>query len=121
MAVIYDDGTKEERLNATLNRIGPGAKLEIGTTGMASVLVTFTLDDPPGTASNGLLTFAGFPKTEEASASGTAAAARIRTSGDADRVTGLTVGTSGTDVILDVLSITSGQNVVLNSATITHG
>lgn len=121
MAVIYDDVTKQDRLTTVVTRLGAGAKLEIGTAGMASVLVTYTLEATAGTAVNGLLTFSGFPKTEAASAGGTAAAARIRTSADADRVTGLTVGTAGTDVILDVLSITSGQNVVLNSATITHG
>lgn len=121
MAVIYDNGTKEERLNAVITRLGSGAKLEIGTAGMSTILVTFTLDDPAATASNDLLTFSGFPKTEAAAASGTAAEARIRTSGDDDRVTGLTVGTSSADVILDVLTVTENQNVVLNSATITHG
>lgn len=121
MAVVYDDATKQERLNAVITRLGADAVLEIGDSGFTTTLVTFTLDATAGTASNDVLTFSGFPKTEAASATGTAAEARIRTSGAADRITGLTVGTSGADVILDVLSITSGQNVVLNSATITHG
>ena len=51
---------------------------------------------------------------------GTAAAARIRTGADADVVTGLTVGTSDADIILDSVSITAGQTVTLNSASITH-
>jgi hypothetical protein len=52
---------------------------------------------------------------------GIAAAARIRTaSGGTDVVTGLTVGTSGTDIVLDNLNIATGQTVSINSAAITH-
>ena len=61
--------------------------------------------------------------TVAASAAGTANKAQIKRSaanGAAAHLTGLTVGTSGTDVILDNLSIASGQNVTLSSATITH-
>ena len=72
-----------------------------------------------GLAGAGVLTLSGFPKNATASATGTAAAARIRTGGT-DIITGLTVGTSGADVILDSVSITSGQTVTLNSAVITH-
>lgn len=51
----------------------------------------------------------------------TAAAARIRTSsGGTDIITGFTVGTSGADINLDSVSITSGQTVTISSATITH-
>ena len=70
-------------------------------------------------AAVGVLTLSGFPKNATASATGTAAAARIRTGGT-DIITGLTVGTSGADVILGSVSITSGQTVTLNSAVITH-
>lgn len=122
MAVTYTTALKNTRLDAVVTAIGASGKLEIGTAGMASVLATITLDATAGTTSGGVLTFSGFPKSDSsADATGTAAAARIRTSANADVVTGLTVGTSGTDVILDSTSITSGQVVTLNSATITHG
>jgi hypothetical protein len=55
-----------------------------------------------------------------ASGTGTAAAARIKTSGGTSNLTGLTVGTSGSDINLDSTSITSGQTVTLSSATIQH-
>lgn len=56
-----------------------------------------------------------------ADATGTAAAARIRTaSGGDDIITGLTVGLSAADVILDSVSITAGQTVTINSAVFTH-
>lgn len=122
MAVTYTTALKNTRLDAVVTAIGASGKLEIGTAGMASVLATITLDATAGTTSAGVLTFSSFPKSDSsADATGTAAAARIRTSANADVVTGLTVGTSGTDVVLDSTSITSGQVVTINSATITHG
>jgi hypothetical protein len=121
MAVTYTTAVKNARLNAVANEIGNSGKLEIGTSGMAAVLATFTLNSPAaGSASSGVLTLSGFPKTVAASSSGTAAAARIRKSDNTDVITGLTVGTSAADIILDSTSITSGQNVTINSATITH-
>jgi hypothetical protein len=122
MAVTYTTAVKNARLDAVTTQIGTTGKLEIGTAAMASILVSISLNNPAAAASSGaVLTFSGFPKTVAASATGTAAAARIRTAtGGTDIVTGLTVGTSGSDINLDSTSITSGQNVTINSATITH-
>jgi hypothetical protein len=121
MAVTYTNAVKQARLTAVVTQIGSAGKLEIGTSGMASVLATITLDSTAGTAADGLLTFSGFPKSDtNAAGTGVAAAARIRTSGNTDIVTGLTVGTSGADIILDNTSINAGQTVTLSSATITH-
>ena len=121
MAVTYPSAVKDARLTAVVTAIGATGVLEIGTTGMASVLATIALNSTAGTASAGVLTFSGFPKSDtSADATGTAAAARIRTaSGGTDIVTGLTVGTSGSDINLDSTSITTGQTVTINSATIT--
>lgn len=122
MAVTYTIAVKNARLDAVTTAIGATGVLEIGTTGMASVLATITLNSTAGTTSGGVLTLSGFPKSDtSADNTGTAAAARIRTaSGGTDIVTGLTVGTSGSDINLDSTSITSGQTVTINSATITH-
>lgn len=121
MAVTYTNAVKEARLTAVVTAIGSGGKLEIGTAGMAAVLATITLDATAGTASDDVLTFSGFPKSDtDAAGGGTAAAARIRTSGNVDIVTGLTVGTSSADIVLDNLSINNGQTVTITSATITH-
>jgi hypothetical protein len=121
MSVTYTTAVKNARLDAVTSQIGSSGKLEIGTSAMAAILATITLNSPAAAAaSGGVLTFSGFPKTVAASASGTAAAARIRTSGNTDIITGLTVGTSSADIILDSTAITSGQNVTINSATITH-
>lgn len=124
MAVNYATGVKNSRMTVVRDAIDAGAGagiLEIGTAGMAQVLATITLNDPSGTISAGVLTLSGFPKTATAGATGTAAAARIRDSTNADVVTGLTVGTSGTDIVLaGTAAITSGQTVQINSASITH-
>ena len=121
MPVTYTNAVKIARMGAVTTQAGATAVLEIGTSAMGTILASFTLNNPIAAAASGagVLTLSGFPKNATASATGTAAAARIRTGGT-DIITGLTVGTSGADVILDSLSITSGQTVTLNSAVITH-
>ena len=121
MAVTYTTAVKNARLDAVTTQIGTSGKIELGTTAMAAILATIILNaTAAAAASGGVLTFSGFPKTVAASATGTAAAARVRKADNTDIITGLTVGTSGADVILDSTSITSGQNVTLNSCTVTH-
>jgi hypothetical protein len=126
MAVTYASGLKDTRMTSVITAIdagGAAGKLEIGTTGMASILATITLNyNPAGTVTTGALTLSGFPKSDtSADNTGTAAAARIRTSANSDVITGLTVGTAATDVIIDNTSINSGQTVTINSVVITHG
>lgn len=122
MAITYTTAVKNARLNAVVTAIGSTGVLEIGTTGMTTVLATIALDATAGTSSGGVLTFSSFPKSDtSADNTGTAAAARIRTAtGGTDIITGLTVGTSASDINLDSLSITAGQTVTITSATITH-
>ena len=129
MAVNYTTAVKTARMAAVAAQADAGAgpaKLEIGTAGMAAILAVFTLNDPCGTAAAAALTLSGFPKTATGEAAagadpGTlAVAARIRDSNNVDIVTGLTVGTSGADVVLTSAYVTSGQTVTLNSAVITH-
>lgn len=123
MSVVYPNAVKNARMDAVTSQAGTTAVLEIGTASMASILASFTLNNPIAAAASGagVLTLSGFPKNATAAASGTAAAARIRTAtAGTDIITGLTVGTSAADVILDSVSITSGQTVTLSSATITH-
>jgi hypothetical protein len=122
MAITYVTSLKNTRLDAVTTAIGAAGKLEIGTAGMASILATIPLANPAAPAAAGGVLTLTMPQSDTAADnSGTAAAARIRTGADADVVTGLTVGTSGTDIILNSVSITAGQQVTINSATITHG
>lgn len=124
MAVTYSAAAKQARLEAVIAQIDASAAagtLEIGTTSMASVLATLTLADPCGTASGGTLTFDFDPDISDTSAdaTGTAAEARIKNGDGTVVISGLTVGTSGTDIVLDSVSITAGQTVTLTTGTIT--
>lgn len=121
MAVTYAAGLKTSRMQEVVDAIGASGKLEIGTAGMASILATIPLANPAGSVSGAVLTLDLPASDTSADNSGTAAAARIRTGADADVVTGLTVGTSGTDIVLDSVNITALQSVTLSSGTITHG
>jgi hypothetical protein len=122
MAVTYTTAVKNARLNAVTTAIGTTGVLEIGTSAMGTVLATINLANPAAPAAeSGVLTFTMPQSDTAADATGTAAAARIRTSsGGTDIVTGLTVGTSGTDIVLDNISINTGQTITITSATITH-
>jgi hypothetical protein len=124
MAVVYTNAVKIARMAAVVSQAGTTAVLEIGTSAMGAVLATINLGNPIAGAATGagVLSLSGFPRSDTAAdATGTAAAARIRTaSGGTDIITGLTVGTSGSDINLDSVSITTGQTVTINSATITH-
>jgi hypothetical protein len=66
------------------------------------------------------LTFATITQDSSANASGTAAAAQIKDSTGTVVVSGLTVGTSGADIIFSSVAITAGQPVPMTSAAIAH-
>lgn len=120
----YSTAMKTLRMQATADGIDAGVSngtLEIGTAGMAAVLATFDLTEPCGTVSGDTLTLDFDPDLSAvASGSGTAAAAQIKDGDGNVVVSGLTVGTSGTDVVLDSTSITSGQTVTLATGAIQH-
>lgn len=118
MAVTYNTAVKTARITATRDYFANGT-LEIMTAADA-VLVTFGLDAAGGTISGAVWTLVLDASTVAASGTGTAAKAQVKTSGGSAHLTGLTVGTSGSDINLDNTSINSGQNVTLSSATITH-
>lgn len=124
MAVNYRASLKTTRMTAVRDDIDSGAGagiLEICTAGYASVLATFTCNDPCGTVSGDTLSFSGLTKSATAGNSGTAVVARFRNSSNVDIVTGLTVGTSGTDIVISPsTTITSGQTVEWTAGTITH-
>jgi hypothetical protein len=125
MAVNYAAALKDTRMTAVLNAIdnnAAAAYIEIGTAAMAAVIVTITLSKPSFSEGSQQITMLGVPKSGTASLAGTntAAAARIKDGGGNVQVSGLTVGTSGSDINLNSTSITSGQTVTLSSGTITH-
>lgn len=126
MAVTYSTTLKNTRMSAVgaaidgTNGLG---RLELGPAGMGTVLATLTLQFPcvSGSASLGVITFAGFPLTCSAVSNGTLGAARLVTSGGTSVVTGLSVSTANCEVIVDNTNVVSFQTIVVSSITITHG
>lgn len=123
MGVTYNNTVKDNRMTQVLNAIDGGAAagyIEICSAAYAAVLATITLSDPCGSVSAQALTFT-MPKSDtNADAPGTAAIARIKDSDGNIIVSGLTVGTGGTDIVLTSLAITAGDTVTINTAVITH-
>lgn len=135
MAVTYLASLRTNRLNLVVNALGTATAPTISTTGTLTgtlvigtsalsgatgVLATITLNTTPATVSGDTLTISGVPLSATASATGTAALAELRRNDGTVIVGGLTVGTSGTNVIISSTAITSGQTVQVTSGTITH-
>lgn len=128
MSVTYPDATKVARMNAIVTLLGAGGKLKLFAADGTTLLATFTLAATAGTvAGAGVLTFsdangatAGILNTN-ASAGGTATKASLTNSADVVVVGNtLTVGTSGTDIILDNNVLTPTQAVTINNAVLNH-
>jgi hypothetical protein len=123
MAVNYRTSLKTTRMTAVRDDIDSGAGagyVEICSAGYVAVLATIALADPCGSVSGDLLTF-NMPASDlSADATGAAAIARIKESGGAVVVSGLSVGVSGSDINLSSVAFTAGDIVTLNSATLQH-
>ncbi len=108
--------------NAALLRIYDGSQPASPDTAVSSQtkLAELTCGTPfAGSASSGVLT-ANAITSANALASGTASWFRLTTSGGTAKIDG-TVGTSGTDLIIDNTAINSGQQVSVSSLTLTAG
>jgi hypothetical protein len=124
MPISYSTPTKNARLQAVVDAIGVSGLIVIGTSALAGggtgVLASVPLDNPSFTIAGGVMTLAGTPRTVNASATGVAAKAELRTSGGVVIADGLTVGTAGTDFIINATAISIGQVVQVTAGSITH-
>lgn len=123
MAVNYATTVKTTRMQAVRDAIDAGVgagTIEICSAAYAAVLVTFTFSDPASSVATDTLTFLSLPKNANAGNTGTAAIARIKDSTGTVVCQGLSVGTSGTDIIISSTSITSGLGYSLTAGTIVH-
>lgn len=122
MGVTYNAAVKTARITATRDYFANGT-LEIQAADN-TVLAIFGLSVSGGSISGDTWTIVFDSSTvsgEAGAGSGmNATKAQIKTSGGSAHLTGLTVGTSGTDIILDNVNIASGQSVTLTSAAIQH-
>lgn len=125
MAIVYSTTVKNTRLAAVVTALGSTATLAIGTSGLAGgaggLLVNVPLANPAATVAGGVLTLAGVPRTATAVGTGVAAKAELRDGAGTVIASGLTVGTSGTDIIINAIDVSAGQTVQVTVGTITHG
>jgi hypothetical protein len=91
-----------------------------GSAAGATLLGTVTGASPFGSNSNGVITVSDMTEDSSADATGTATWARITTSADVF-VMDLSVGTSGSDINLDSVSIVAGGTIDITGGTITEG
>ncbi len=124
MSVVYNATLKNTRMTDVVTAIGATGFLNIKSA-TPTLLASIPLANPAGTVTGAVLTFSGTPLTESsANASGTASSATVSTAaneGGTIVITGLTVGTAATDIVLSSTNIVAGQPVTITSATITHG
>jgi hypothetical protein len=114
VTALVDAGT------AGLLRIYDGTQPATGGTA-TTLLAELTFTDPSfPAASAGVLTASAITDDSSANATGTATWFRVVDSAAVFVFDG-TVGTSGTDLILDSVSITAGQTVSVTSFVITEG
>jgi hypothetical protein len=135
MAVTYSSTLKTNRMQLVADLIASkvaasstgsatAGTIVIGTSslsGATGVLASFTLSSTPGTVAGAVLTISGTTLTATATGTGTAALAEIRNNAGTVIVSGLTVGTSSADIIINATAVSTGQTVSLTSGTITHG
>ena len=115
------------RSQAIVDAIGASGLLRIydgtrpATGGTATTLLAeLPLSATAGTVSNGVLTFNTITSDTVADATGTATWARVTTSAGA-AVADFSVGTSGTEIILDSVSVVAGGTVAVSSGVLTEG
>ena len=122
MAVSFNTTLRNNRADQITSFAGSGALLKIYTSGGSTLLVTLTCSSilAPA-ASSGTLTLNAIT-TGTAGNTGTAATASLyKSDGTTLVMSGLTVGTSASNIVLSSVAITSGDSVAISSATITEG
>lgn len=129
MALGYHVTLRNNQLDEITARAGASALFRIydgsrpatggtATTLLAELVMNATF--APGAAS-GVLTLNAIAADASANATGTATWFRIVQSDGTTHVMDGSVGTSGTDLVLNTASIVAGANVSISSATITAG
>jgi len=124
MAWSFLTATKTARADTITSQIATGGKLAIYTAAYASKLAEWSwTGNMWGAAVNGVLSPMLAPTTNPITplANGVATIARIsKADGTTFIISDLTVGTSGTDVIISNTTIATNTPVSLNSMTITE-
>ena len=121
MAVSLNTTLRNNRADQITSFAGNGAKLRLYTAGAVQVVELVCGTPFAGSASGGVLTLNAIT-TGTAGATGTVTNASLyKADGTTLVISGLTVGTSASNINLSSTAITTGDNVAVTSATITEG
>lgn len=123
MPITVLTATKNARADAITTQLGTGATLKIYTASYATLLATWTWTGNMFAAASGGALAMNAPTTNPVTpaANGTAAIARlVKSDGTTFPISDLTVGTSGTDVIVSNATFATTSPITLNSITITE-
>lgn len=121
MAITLNTTLRNARATAIVTEAGATAKLSVYTAGYAALLYTSTCAATLGTVSGGVLTLNAVGNAT-ATGAGTAAIARLfKTDGTTMVIEGLTVGTSGTNIVITNTTIAVNDVVTTSAGTITEG
>lgn len=122
MAISFATTLRSARATAIVTEAGANAQIKFYTAAYATLLGTLTCSATLGTVSNGVLTFNAITQDSSADASGNFALARVyKSDGTTMVIEGLTVGTTGTNIITNAAAATAGAAISMSSATINEG
>ncbi len=126
MTLSHSTAARNAMLNALDDQVNagttdPNGDLVVQESAGPTTLATFALNDPAfGAAASSQMSLAGLPKTVSAGASGTADSYDIRDKDNVVVQSGTITGTGGGgDIEADNTSINSGQDVTLDSYSLT--
>jgi hypothetical protein len=121
VAITLNATLRNARATAIVTEAGATAKLTVYTAAYAAVLYTSTCAATLGTVSGGVLTLNAVGSAT-ATGAGTAAIARLfKTDGTTMVIEGLTVGTTGTNLVITNTTIAVNDVVTTASGSITEG
>lgn len=122
MPITSNTTLRSARATAIVTEAGANAQIKLYTAAYATLLGTLTCAATLGTVLNGVLTFNAIANDTSADATGTFALARLfKSDGTTMVMEGLTVGTSGTNIVVNAAASTLGAVISMSSAVITEG
>jgi len=124
--MAYSTAVKNDRLVVVRDHVDAGSaagRLKIYTAGMSTLLADIELADPSfDDPVAGQMSLAGVPRVDPSAAATGVAAEAVLTDSDGTIVRdGLTVGTSGANVVLPNVNIQESNEVRVESGLIAHG
>lgn len=122
MAISLHNDLRDDRGDAIIAFAGSGALLRVYTAAYGALLYECECDTVLATMSGGTGTFNPIADSDPAVGAGTAAIARLyKSDGTTIVMAGLTVGTSGTNIIITNAVIAVNDVVVTTGGTWTEG